>query len=248
MILNPRFCMHFFQILINPVSIVVTGSKAPKEPRHLMTIIYMRILGVAMRTMQLLLAAVLLYFSSTAVYAERVIYEISAVVDHIYDPDNALAQRLKLGDNFSSTYTFEANIPDTAASPLYGFYNQAGNTSNGFALYIKSLSPNAITTKDVDFHSINTWNGQSDFYYVESKLYAPIGNGLAITFIGLEVFDSTGLALSSDKLSSVPPLITHARDKNMLISGRAEGASKDFELRASITLITEKNTMARGDF
>ncbi|WP_455197206.1 hypothetical protein, partial [Kaarinaea lacus] len=87
------------------------------------------------------------------------------------------------------------------------------------------------------FHSINTWNDQSDFFYVESKMYSPLGNGLTITFIGLEVFDVTGQALSSDELSHNPPIISHARDKNLLISGRADGSSEDFELRASISSI-----------
>jgi len=184
-------------------------------------------------------------------YAEQVTFRIDAVIDHIYDPNNALANRLKLGDSLSSVYTFETTVPDSASSPVYGFYNQENSAGNGFSLNIKNLSPSPITSRNVAFHSINTWNNQGDFFYAESKMRSAVGNNLTITFIGLEVFDNTGHALSNDKLTSTPPNIKYARDKNILISGRAEGASEDFEIRAAIKSITnakDRNTVASRDF
>jgi hypothetical protein len=190
-----------------------------------------------MRTTLSFIALAIVYLTGSWVYAATITYEIQAQVDHIYDPGNKLVQRIKPGDRLMGTYTFDTEVSDTASSPLYGFYNQKHNAANGFSLNIKALSSNAIRTRNTEFHSINTWNDQSDFYYVESKMYSPIGNGLTITFIGLEVFDVTGQALSSDKLTHNPPIISHARDKNLLISGRADGASEDFELRATISSI-----------
>ncbi|KPJ96858.1 MAG: hypothetical protein AMJ55_01375 [Gammaproteobacteria bacterium SG8_15] len=190
-----------------------------------------------MRTTLSFIALALIYSTGSWVYAATITYEIQAEVDHIYDPGNKLAQRIKPGDHLSGSYTFDTEVSDTASSPLYGFYNQKHNTANGFSLKITALSSNAIRTRNTEFHSINTWNDQSDFYYVESKMYSPLGNGLTITFIGLEIFDVTGQALSSDKLTHSPPIISHARDKNLLISGRADGSSEEFELRAIISSI-----------
>lgn len=190
-----------------------------------------------MRTTLSFIVLTCIYLSGSWIYAAPITYEIQAQVDYIYDPGNKLVQRIKPGDNLTGTYTFDSAISDTASSPLYGFYNQKHNTENGFSLKITALSSNTIKTRNIDFHSINTWNDQSDFFYIESKMYAPLGNGLTITFIGLEIFDVTGQALSSDKLSHNPPIISHARDKNLLISGRADGSSEDFELRASISSI-----------
>lgn len=203
-----------------------------------------------MRTIQKLLTLVLVFFAINISYAEQVTFKIEAAIDHIYDPDNALADRLKLGDSLDSIYTFDTNTPDTARSPVYGFYNQISNKSNGFSLIIENLSANPITSRNIDFHSINTWNSHGDFYYAESKIRSPIGNGITITFIGLEVFDSTGHALPDDKLTNTPPNITFARDKNLLISGRSENTSEDFEIRAKIkSIVNEKRqkTMASQD-
>lgn len=190
-----------------------------------------------MKTTLSFIVLTIIYLTGSWVSAAAITYEIQAKVDYIYDPGNKLVQRIKPGDNLTGSYTFDPEISDTASSPLYGFYNQKYNTENGFSLKITALSPNAIKTRNTEFHSINTWNDQSDFFYVESKMYSPLGNGLTITFIGLEVFDVTGQALSSDKLSHNPPIISHARDKNLLISGRADGSSEDFELRATISSI-----------
>jgi hypothetical protein len=204
-----------------------------------------------MRTTHFLLILALALFTGSAASADSVTFKIQATVDHIHDPDHVLAQRIRLGDTFSGTYSFDTNVSDTASSPLYGFYNQSNNNLSGFELRIKTLSAQAIKTRNTDFHSINTWNDQSDFYYVENKMYSPIGDGLAITFIGLEVFDVSGQALYTDQLTHNPPSISFARDKNILVSGRAENSTADFEFRAtitSITLFTDKKTIAQQEF
>ena len=190
-----------------------------------------------MRTTLSFIVLTISYFTGSWVYAATITYEIQAQIDHIYDPSNKLVQRIKPGDHLTGSYTFDLEVSDSASSPLYGFYNQKHNAENGFSLRMKALSSNVIKARNTEFHSINTWNDQSDFFYVESKMYSPLGNGLTITFIGLEVFDVTGQALSSDKLSHNPPVIAYARDKNLLISGRADGSSEDFELRATISSI-----------
>ena len=184
-------------------------------------------------------------------YAEQVTFSINAEIDHIYDPNNVLAGKLKLGDKLSSTYTFNTAIPDSAPSALYGFYNQLNNKASGFSLKIDSLSRSPISSRNIVFNSVNTWNSNGDFYYAESKMRTAAGNGITITFIGLEVFDVTGQALSDDKLTPVPPNITFARDKNLLISGTNEGAMEDFEIRAKILSIANTNdtrTVANQDF
>lgn len=204
-----------------------------------------------MRTIQHFLTMILIFFGINLSYAEQVTFKIDAVIDHIYDSNNALADRLKLGEHLSGTYTFDTTIPDTETSPAYGFYNQVNSGSNGFNLEIRSLSPSLIKSHNLAFHSINTWNSHGDFYYAETKIRSPIGNGLTITFVGLEVFDSTGRALTNDKLTNAPPDITYARDKHLLISGIADGASEDFEIRATVTSIVNKKhipTTASKDF
>ena len=99
-----------------------------------------------MRKFLKLLVLALIIFTGSLASAEKVTYEIQATVDHIHDPGHALAQRIKLGDNFSGTYSFDTNVPDTAESPLYGFYNQRNNNSSGFELHIKALSASSIKT------------------------------------------------------------------------------------------------------
>ncbi|WP_455201443.1 hypothetical protein [Kaarinaea lacus] len=204
-----------------------------------------------MRTIQKLLTLVIVFLAANIAYAEQVTFQIKAVVDHIYDPDNAMADRIKLGESLTSTYTFDTTIPDTASSPIYGFYNQANNKSNGFSLIIKKLSATPITSRNIDFHSINTWNSHGDFYYAESKMRSPVGNGITITYVGLEIFDITGQAIPDDKLTNIPPNISFARDKNLLISGRSDNAGEDFEIRAKIYSIVNAgraNTIASQDF
>ena len=204
-----------------------------------------------MRKIQQLAFVALLLLANGISHAEQVTFSINAEIDHIYDPNNVLAEKLKLGDRLSSTYTFNTAIADSAPSTLYGFYNQLSNKGNGFSLNIESLSRSPISPRNVVFNSINTWNSSGDFYYAESKMRATAGNGITITFIGLEVFDVTGQALSDDKLTRVPPNITFARDKNLLISGTKAGAMEDFEIRAKIISIANFNdtrTVANQDY
>ena len=98
-----------------------------------------------MRTIRQLLAIVLTFSSISFSYAEQVAFNIEAVIDHIYDPNNALADQLKSGDSLTSIYTFDISIPDSANSPVYGFYNQVSSEANGFTLIIKNLSRSPIT-------------------------------------------------------------------------------------------------------
>ena len=123
-----------------------------------------------MRTIQQLLTITLIFSGINISYAEQATFRIEAVINHIYDSNSALADRLKLGDNLSGTYTFDTTIPDTASSPVYGFYNQVNGDSSGFNLVIKNLSPSPIKSRNVAFHTINTWNSHGDFYYAESKI------------------------------------------------------------------------------
>jgi hypothetical protein len=171
---------------------------------------------------QLSVVLSLLLIPMVEVFAEPVTFEISATVYNIYDPGNAFQNTVALGDKITGTYTIDIAVPDMEPDPQYGHYVfDPISPQLGFDLFVNnnSLKSDPYTTSHI--YEADTINSSEDHFSLFSHGNMPLSNGSSVDDIFIDLFDPTGLALTSDALSAQAPNVAAFDYHDIHVSGNA---------------------------
>lgn len=169
------------------------------------------------------LAGALLFTSSAVVLAEPVTFEITATVFQVSDPGNGLQSSVQPGDVITGTYTVDTAAIDNEPNSEYGYYsfNSSAPSSPqlGFDLLVNGMSFKSDPTVPGHMFEAHVLNSYSDHFSLVSWGNVPLANGSSVDDIFLDLYDHTGLALSSDQLTNQAPSVTAFEYHDLHISG-----------------------------
>ena len=179
-------------------------------------------------------------------------------VTSIESPDSELHSEFSVGEPITLTYTYESTTPD--ADTLHGELRGS---------YIGAIVSASMTIGD---YTVNTGGGwiviNDDFFATNSPdLYFPISErspfagsrGVAFNgsdvgsrfpyFLGMELMDEDGTALSSDELPSAAPTLSDFELRRFELAfaeettaGSAQGVARVFGQVTSIEVVPEPST------
>lgn len=129
----------------------------------------------------------------------------TATISSIHDLSNGLAGVINVGDTFSGSYTFNASTPDTDSGPENAVYmHPIGDPNFGFTLNMVGMTlPSDRSNSQFGIFITNTVYDDYAANVLGGNFSLP--NGSVIKDFSLEVFDSTGQAISSSSLSEATP-------------------------------------------
>jgi hypothetical protein len=182
-------------------------------------------------------ASLLLLVPLTEVSAEPVTFEISATVNNIYDPGNALQNTVVSGDRITGTYTIDIATPDSDPDPQYGHYIFDSTSAQlGFDLLLNSISLKSDPMASGHMYEAHTMNSSSDHFGIMSHGNIPLSSGGSVDEIIFDLYDPTGQALPSDALTGQAPNISAFEFHDLHVAGNANDGNF-YSLDASIDSI-----------
>ncbi|UCF49913.1 MAG: hypothetical protein JSU91_00075 [Thermoplasmatales archaeon] len=167
--------------------------------------------------------------------------KIVGKITNVNDPDNLLGGTILIGDRITGKYNYDSGTPDSVADPKIGAYEY---TTSNYGIELKAggfvfkTDPN-----DVDY-SIHICDGHYfcdywDEYRIYSDSNLQLSNGIDVDRIIWFLTDSTGNALSSDALPTIPPILSDWDENRLAIMGY----HPMFVIRATVT----RATLSRGN-
>ena len=196
---------------------------------------------MAFKKMSYSLLGSLILCSAADVSAEAVTLQITATVYNIYDSDNALGGSVNMGDKITGTYTIDVSVPDTDPNPEYGHYIQTSSPGSspqlGFDLLLGPHSLKSDPTNTAHMYEAHIMNSYADHFGLWSWGNMPLTNGSTVDDVVVDLYDGTGLVLSSDQLNAQAPDVTAFEFHDIHVSGRSV-TGNHFSVDAKIDLIT----------
>lgn len=178
------------------------------------------------KTIRYAVALFLLLLPVAEVLAEPVTFEISATVYNIYDPGNAFQNTVVLGDKITGTYTIDIATPDSDPDPQYGHYIfDSTSTQLGFDFLLNTNSLKSDSTTSSHMYEAHTMNSGSDHFGIISHGNLPLTSGSSVDDIFIDLYDSTGQALTSDALSGQAPNISAFEYHDIHVSGASNNGT-----------------------
>ena len=182
-------------------------------------------------------ASILLLAPLANVNAEPVTFEISATVYNMYDPGNALQNTVVSGDTITGTYTIDIATPDNDPDPQYGHYIfDPNSTQLGFDFLLNSISLKSDPMTSSHMYEAHTMNSSGDHFGIISHGNMPLNSGASVDDIFIDMYDSTGQALTTDALSNQAPDVYAFEYHDVHVSGNANDGNF-YYLDAKITSI-----------
>jgi hypothetical protein len=154
------------------------------------------------------LAVLMIGFGKTT-QADWVTIQVEGMVDRVEDYGNYLGGKVIVGSKMTGWYTYDTSVPDTEPWEKVGHYPQ-NNSPAGIHFEIEGFSFNS-NHNALDFHLDITNDNAAylgdyqDVYQFRSYGNMPFIEGVPINFIGMELLDYSGNALSSDALPTMAP-------------------------------------------
>ncbi len=180
----------------------------------------------------LLVAMCGVVFWPQVVQGKLVTIEIEAVVDDVSDPHNLLGGTVEVSDTITGWYTYDTSTADS--NPLenyaaYWYYSPPCAISLAVGGLDFTTNPN-----DVNYRiAISNGYQSRDTYSLRSINNLPLPNGTLVEDIYWLLEDSTEAAVSTDALSTSPPVLDDWQFNRLLISGPSRGES--FSILAHVT-------------
>ncbi len=148
--------------------------------------------------------AILFCFVCVPVRAEMITIAISGHVTLVDDSWGFLENKFHSGDVISGTYTYDSSALDSEpldpAYGLYEYYNAPMGISMNIGEFNFRTNPN-----DVYFRIGITHLSGTNYYSLFSTNNLPLPNGVEVYEIYWDLIDTTGTALNSDALPTIPP-------------------------------------------
>jgi len=154
--------------------------------------------------------------------AELVTINIEGVVDTVEDDGYCLEDQIHVGDIITGWYTYDTATPDTNPSTNgadYWHYSPPCGiflTVGGFEFRTDSANVNVLI-EIVDNYP------PDDDYLLRSYNNLSLSNGSLVDHISWWLYDPTGTALSSDDLSTTPPVLENWNLNDLTIYGERVG-------------------------
>lgn len=152
-------------------------------------------------------------------------------MDYVEDNGNYLEGQINPGDIITGTYTYDSTALDQSSDDIYGLYHFYDPPA-GIFLTVGGFD--FATASDVDCYVDIINNGPSfghDSFRVSSQCNLPLSNGaMMVEWIGWQLNDNTGSALSSDALPTTAPILDQWQDNLLLLE-----TPTAFEIRAHVT-------------
>jgi len=159
--------------------------------------------------------------------------QIEGVVDNVMDVGNYLEGKIKVGDTFTGSYTYDSDTPDSSPLDLvqgnYWHYNPPAGISLNVGGFDFKTDP-----ANVEFHVAirnDIQPGGSDIYALGSSNNLLLSNGTSVEGITWQLYDPTGNALSSDALPTTAPVLEDWQSNVLHIYGYKDR----FHIYATVT-------------
>jgi hypothetical protein len=164
--------------------------------------------------------------------ATLITIEIEGVVDYVGDPDGYLEGKIKVGDTFTGSYTYDSDTPDSSPLDLvqgnYWHYAPPAGISLTVGGFDFKTDPANVEFRVALRNDIPP--GGSDVYSIGSSNNLPLSNGTLVESVWWQLNDNTGSALSSDALPTIPPTLDRWQANVFDISGY-----RTFGIRGHVT-------------
>ena len=187
------------------------------------------------------------FVSGQSVLAQTATFEITATIYDISDPGGALGSGVGYGDQITGTYTIDLSTPDSdpgVESAQYMMSGQPPTTpQSGFDLMLNSHSLKSDPANPGFMLNVYMMNSFSDHFGMGSWGNMPLANGSRVDDIFLDLYDSTGTALSSTALSSQAPDISKFELHDIHVSGMS-ASGQYYNVNAKINSITSQGGSA----
>ena len=182
------------------------------------------------------LAAVVLGFSGAA-NAELVSVQVSATVEDVYDPGNAMGGAVQIGTKITGTYTFDIATPDADAYVGFGHYRHPLGVG-GFDLSVGGLPVRTDNQALAGLFAVDVINFPADEgYHVGSfDNLQPWANGARLDYVSIDLHNWSDGIVESEALPSSPPNPLLFEDHSLYVKG--ETSSNSFSIYAKIDSLT----------
>lgn len=179
--------------------------------------------------------------------AQTATFEITATVYDISDPDGALSGGVNYGDQITGTYTIDLSTPDDDPGLEYGHYMLSAQPPTtppqGFDLLLNNFSFKSDPANPSFMLDLFVMNSYSDQFGMGSWGNVPLTNGSSVEDIYLDLYDSTGTALTNTELSTVAPDVSKFEMHDIHLSGMSP-SSQYYSINAKIDSIIAKDGTA----
>ncbi|WP_455220622.1 hypothetical protein [Kaarinaea lacus] len=179
--------------------------------------------------------------------AQTATFEITATVFDISDPDGALNGGVNYGDQISGTYTIDISTPDDDPGLEYAHYLLSAQPpttpQQGFDLILNNFSFKSDPGHPWYMLDIFMMNSYSDQFGMGSWGNVPLSNGASVEDIYLDLYDSTGTALTNTELSVVAPDVSKFEIHDIHMSGMSP-YGQYYSINAKIDSIVAKDAVA----
>ena len=143
-------------------------------------------------------------------YGGLVIVEFTAEVTRVNETYGFLQGRINIGDTITGTYTYDTSAPDLDPDIANGRYEYYTPPS-GIYIHVGEFE-SKTDPYNTDFiiaieNDARLISGTRDTFRLESRNNLPLGDDVLCDVIYLHFEDYSGLALSSDALPSVAPVV-----------------------------------------
>ncbi len=165
---------------------------------------------------------------------------ISGQVTNISDPCSHLENKIHIGDTITGTYTYDSATLDSNPDTTEGLF-EYNTPPAGIYLSVGGFEFKTDINR-VDFLlAVTNNNLTGDYYNILSRNNLPLPNGTLVQYINWELYDPTGIALSSDALPLTAPDLSKWNSNLLRITH-----DRDFTIDATVTsavLIPEPATL-----
>jgi predicted outer membrane repeat protein len=174
--------------------------------------------------------------------SEPVCIALTAEVGYVNDPGNYLGGAINVGNVITGTYIYDSITSDTNSSPTVGDYEH-NTTPYGITLnaggFVFRTDPNNVNflVEIVNDHG----NPAMDNYVIHSynNIFDRSASLVADNHIAWQLDDPTHLALSSETLQAVPPVLTDWQSVvGLTIESQNRFGSESYFIRAHVSSAT----------
>jgi len=162
----------------------------------------------SLMTLAAIIAGIFSYAPSG--YGGLVIVQFTAEVARVNETYGFLQGRISIGDTITGTYTYDISAPDLDPYIIDGRYEYytppSGISIHAGGFESKTDPDNTDFTIEIE-NDARLISGTGDTFRLESRNNLPLGNDVLCYVIYLRFEDYSGLALSSDALPTVAPVV-----------------------------------------
>lgn len=173
--------------------------------------------------------------------SELIGIKIEAKVISVSDSHNLLGGAILVGDVMTGKYVYESVASDNDPSPNIGLYMYA-SSSCGIEVktsdFVFKTDPSHVTFALAIFNDFSMYGYPAyDEYVIGSLNNLPLSNGVLITYIQWDLYDSTATAVSSTDIPTTAPVLSDwDEDNSMLIDGESPtDPDQTFRITAQVT-------------